>query len=146
MWENLHKIFVFLRYDIENINNSYVIDIMINVLNNDDSNEKMCNMIFQIMPKWKEQLIVNADEEEQRVCYIQLKQYIIKTLELIKNNILVQNFEMAYDIVDMLQGLPVITEINRKKELKQYWKIYVMPFQKKWKVNLFYDWKEILCN
>ena len=130
MWKNLERIFIFLRFDIKNKNNSHVIDIIIKAINNNNSNEEMCKMIFYTMPKWKEQLILKEDERKELIFCMQLKQFIIRALELMKTNILIQEYEMAYDIADMLQGLPEIVIANNKKGLKQYWKIYVKPFQK----------------
>ena len=141
MWKNLERIFIFLRFDIKNKNNSHVIDIIIKAINNNNSNEEMCKMIFYTMPKWKEQLILKEDERKELIFCMQLKQFIIRALELMKTNILIQEYEMAYDIADMLQGLPEIVIANNKKGLKQYWKIYVKPFQKKWKCKVFNECK-----
>lgn len=142
MWKNLQRIFVFLRFDIKNKNNSQVIDILIEVINNNNKNKEMCKMICNIMPKWKEQLIVEEDEGQELIFNIKLKQFIIRALELMKTNILIQEYEIAYDIADMLQGLPEIIIANNKNGLKQYWKIYVKPFQKKWKCKTFNKWKD----
>ena len=51
---------------------------------------------------------------------------------------------MAYDIADMLHVLPEIVIANQKKRLKQYWKIYVKPFHKKWKCNIFNEFKDAI--
>lgn len=141
MWKNLQRIFVFLRFDIKNKNNSQIIDIIINVINNNTNNDEMCKMIFYIMPKWKGQLISEEDELQELIFDMQLKQFIIRALELMKTNILIQQYEIAYDIADMLQGLPEIVIANNKKGLKQYWEIYVKPFQKKWGCTTFNEWK-----
>ncbi len=144
MWKNLQKIYVFLRFDIKDKNNSHVIDIIINVINNNISNEKMCRMIFYIMPKWKRQLMDEEGEGQELIFNIQIKQFIIRALELMKTNILIQEYEIAYDIADMLQGLPEIVIANNKKGLKKYWKIYVKPFQKKWRCKTFNEWKDFV--
>lgn len=141
MWKNLQRIFVFLRFDIKAKHNSYIIDIIIKVINNNISNEEMCKMIFYIMPEWEEQLIVEEGDVQELIFNIQLKQFIIRALELMKTNILIQEYEIAYDIADMLQGLPEIVIANNRKGLKQYWKIYVKPFQKKWNCKTFNEWK-----
>lgn len=142
IWKNLQRIFVFLRFDIKNKNNSNVIDIIIKVINNNNSNEEMCKMIVYIMPKWKGQLIVEENEEQENegqelIFNIQLKQFIIRALEVMKSNLLAQEYEIAYDIADILQALPDIVIANNKKGLKQYWKVYIKPFQKKWKCKTF---------
>lgn len=141
LWKNFQRIFVFLRFDIKDKNNLHVIDIIIKVIDNNIRNEEMCKMIFYIMPKWKGQLIVEDDECKEMIINIQLKLFIIRALELMKTSILKQEYEIAYDIVDMLQGLPEIVIANNKKGLKKYWKIYVNPFQRKWKCKTFNEWK-----
>ena len=56
----------------------------------------------------------------------------------------IQEYKMAYDIADMLHVLPEIVIANQKKRLKQYWKIYVKPFHKKWKCNIFNEFKDAI--
>lgn len=141
MWKNLQRIFVFLRFDIKNENNYEIIDIIIKVINNNNSNNEMCEMILYTMPKWKGQLISEEDGMKELIFDVQLKQFIIRALEVMKTNILIQQYEIAYDIADMLQGLPEIAIANNKKGLRQYWKVYVKPFQKKWKCTIFDEWK-----
>lgn len=80
MWKNFHRIFVFLRFDIKNKNNVHVIDIIIKVINNNIRNEEMCQMIFNVMPKWKGQLVVEDEECQEVLSDIQLKQFTIKAI------------------------------------------------------------------
>ncbi len=101
LWKNFQRIFVFLRFDIKDKNNFHIIDIIIKVINNNISNEEMCKMIFYIMPKWKGQLIVEEGEWQEMILNTQLKQFTIRALELMKTNILNQEYEIAYDIADM---------------------------------------------
>ncbi|MBD5088423.1 MAG: hypothetical protein HDT30_06360 [Clostridiales bacterium] len=143
MWKKLHRIFVLLRFDIKNKNNSHVIDIIIKAIINKSSNQEMFKMIFYIMPSWKSQLIVERDDEQEIICNTKLEQFIIRSLELMKTNISIQKYKMAYDIADTLHVLPEIVIANQKKGLKQYWKIYVKPFQKKWRCNIFDEFKVV---
>ena len=80
MWKNFYRIFVFLRFDIKNKNNVHVIDIIIKVINNNIRNEEMCQMIFNVMPKWKGQLVVEDEECQEVLSDIQLKQFTIKAI------------------------------------------------------------------
>lgn len=143
MWKNLHRIFVLLRFDIKNKNNSHVIDIIIKAINNKSSNQEMCKMIFYIMSNWKSQLIVERYDEQEIICNTKLEQFIIKALELMKINISIQKYEIAYDIADMLHVLPEVVIANQKKSMKQYWKIFVKRFQKKWRCNIFDEFKVV---
>lgn len=140
MWINLQRIFVFIRFDIKDKNNSHVIDIIINAINNNIKNNEMCQMIFHLMPEWKGQLIIEGNELQELIFNSKLKEFTIKALELMKTHITAQEYETAYDLADMLQGLPEIVIGNNKKGLKQYWKNYVKPFQKKWKCDIFNEW------
>ncbi|MBQ3583826.1 MAG: hypothetical protein IJA27_03850 [Lachnospiraceae bacterium] len=141
MWKNLQRIVVFIRFDIKNSNNPYIIEVITEAVKKNIKNEEMCEKIYYIMPKWKKQLMVEDEEGQELLSNKKLKQFIIKALELMKYNILNQEYEIAYDIADMLQGLPENINISSKKDFKQYWKIYVTPFQKKWKCKVFNEWK-----
>lgn len=141
MWKNLQRIFVFIRFDIKDKNNSHVIDIVIKVIDNDMTNDEMCKMIVCLMPKWKGQLILKECDMQEIMLNRQLKEFIIRALEFMKEHLLYQNYGTAYDIADMLHVLPEIVVDNKKKELKLYWKDYVKPFQKKWKCKVFNEWK-----
>lgn len=130
MWKNLQRIFVFIRFDIKDENNSHVIDIIIKVINNNIRNDEMCKMIFYLMPRWKGQLMVEEGELQELIFNSKLKEFTIRALELMKTHIISQKYESAYDLADMLHALPEIVIDNNKKGLKQYWKNYVKPFQK----------------
>lgn len=141
MWKNLQRIFVFIRFDIKDKNNSHVIDTIINVINDNIRNNEMCHMIFYLMPRWKGQLIVEEGELQELIFNSKLKEFTIRALELMKTYIMAQEYELAYELADMLHALPEIVIDKNKKGLKQYWKNYVKPFQKKWKCNIFNEWK-----
>lgn len=136
-WENLERIFINIRFDIRNKDNYQVADTIIKVINNNVSNEEMCKMIFDINPKWKNKLIFGETEEKELNLDREIELFIIRAVELIKDTISTHEYEIAYDVADILQGLYGIIVTNQKKGLKQYWKIYVKPFQKKWNSNVF---------
>ena len=135
-WNNLKRIYVFLRYDIENENNDNVINIIINALSNDLNNEEMCRKLFEIMPKWKNQLKM-YDKQDKLISCKELELYMIEALKFTKQALYENKFVMAYDLMDILQGLPYANEICKKSNLKRYWKIYIKPFQKKWNIEVF---------
>ncbi|MDE6233152.1 MAG: hypothetical protein K2M60_07385 [Lachnospiraceae bacterium] len=88
MWKNLHRIFVFIRFDIKDKKNSHVIDIIINAINSNIRNDEMCKLIYCLMPKWKGQLIVEETELQEMIPNKQIKEFIIRALELMKTHIL----------------------------------------------------------
>ncbi len=87
-------------------------------------------MIFYLMPRWKGQLIVEEGELQELIFNSKLKEFTIRALELMKTYIMAQEYELAYELADMLHALPEIVIDKNKKGLKQYWKNYVKPFQK----------------
>jgi len=133
VWRNLKTIFIFIRFDIKNKKNVQVTDAVIKIIEENCTLEEMCKKILNIMPEWTEQLIIEGNEKKL-ICKKELKIFIIRALELMKISIELQNDKMAYDIADMLHALPDIIIANRKNCLKEYWKIYVKPVQKKWKI------------
>lgn len=141
-WENLERIFVQVRFDIKNQNNLQIADIAIQAINNNLSNSELCEMISCLMPRWKKQFIFGSIEETEIVCSKEIKLFMIKALEFMKNCLSNLQYDIAYDIADILQGLYGILLANSKKSLKQYWKIYIKPFQKKWNSSIFYDFKD----
>ena len=141
-WENLERIFILIRFDIKNKNNTQIADIVIHVINNNLSNSELCEMISGLIPSWKKQLIFLSAEETEVPCSKEIKLFIIKTLEFMKTYLSNLQYDTAYDIADILQGLYGIILANSKKSLKQYWKAYIKPFQKKWNSNIFYNFKD----
>ncbi len=43
---------------------------------------------------------------------------------------------VVYDISDMLQGIPDFKYWNSKKNMHSYWKCYIRPVKRKWKLQL----------
>lgn len=48
MWKNLQRIFVFIRFDVKDNNNLYIIETIIEVINNNIDNNEMCKMEREI--------------------------------------------------------------------------------------------------
>jgi len=141
-WKNLERIFIQLRFDIKNQNNSQIVDIVIRAINNNLSNFELCEMISCLMPTWKKQFIFNSIEQTEITCSKEIKLFMIKALDFMKNCLSNLQYDIAYDIADILQGLYGILLADSKKSLKQYWKIYIKPFQKKWNSDIFYNFKD----
>lgn len=150
-WVNLERIFIFIRFDIRNKDNYQVVDIIIKAIKNNVNNEEMCKMIFKIMPKWRTQLVVKGMEDKEMIIPGKLEIFLIRAVELIKDTISTQEYEIAYDTADILQGLYGIVigmqkrwrRYWQKKKWKQYWQQYLKPFQKKWDYDVFYEFKHI---
>lgn len=141
-WENLERIFILIRFDMKNQNNTQIINIAIQAINNNLNNLELCEIISCLMPSWKKQLIFLSMEETEVSCSKEIKLFMIKALKLMKIYLSNLQYDMAYDIADILQGLYGIILANSKKSLKQYWKTYIKPFQKKWNSDIFSDFKD----
>lgn len=139
-WINFHRIMVFIRFDIYSAYNYEVINIIIDSIKNRSSNDEMCTNVIRIVPMWKNQLLLKGRGED---CEIQEDKEIVKfvvcALENIKDYLINDNYDISYDLLDILQALPDMECYFQKTYLKKYWKIYIKPFEKKWKRSIFED-------
>jgi len=168
LWRNMERIFIFIRFDIKNNKNIQLSDAIIEIIKNNTSLVEMCNIVFHIMPEWKGKLITKNSEETVFNYKKDLELFIIKGVELMKEGFLIHNYDLAYDIADLLHALPgiVIASYKRNLEdcqknqvkhwlrqfrdrnryfgsLKDYWKVYVKSVQKKWDCKMFDEFKSI---
>ncbi len=147
VWENLESVFVFIRFEIKNNKNCQVADlgrimeVIINGIKNHIENEQLCDMLVQIMPEWKGRFRTKTEVKQEVICNEELEQFIVHAVELMKDNLEIQHYDLAYDLADMLHALPNIVLANEKNGLKRYWKIYVIPVQKKWNRKLLKEFK-----
>ena len=136
---NFHRIMVFLRSDIKNKRNNDILYILIQTFDGLINNKEMCDAIVKIMPDWKTQLI----REESENIFIQEKviEFVKKAMEIARDNLSTNEFDIAYDIADILHVLPDIVIQNEKKGLKKYWTVYIERFNKKWQCDVLARFK-----
>lgn len=145
---NFHKVIVIIRYNIHNPENITLINDLKFILKNNYSNEEMINIIN------KRNLLVNENIQFKKgeVFHIEkdylnneeseiAKEFLIYAFNKIEYFINQNMFEMAYDIVDVIHVFPELFIDYNKIKLKKYWKIYIKPFQKKWKDKMFNEVK-----
>ena len=130
---NLHRIMVFIRFDIKNKRNNDILCILIQSFDGLIDNKDMCDAIVRIMPDWKVQLI--REELEDLFIHEKIIEFVKKAMEIARDNLNTNEFDIAYDIADILHVLPDIVIQNDKKGLKKYWKVYIERFNKKWKCD-----------
>lgn len=140
-WENLERIFIWMRFDIENQNNEQITDIIIQSITQNLTNLELYKAISNLMPEWKTRLISNRPDQKDLRCSSEITLFIIKALKFLKISLQTQHYQISYDITDILQGLYGVLLANSKKSLKQYWKIYIKPFQKKHHTTIFQEFK-----
>lgn len=134
---------VFIRFDIKNQNNIKIIEMLIYGIENNLCTTELSAMLIEVMPYMENQLINEKDVEEVFDFEIEkYRNFILIALQAIKENIQLKKYEIAYDIADILHTFPDFVISNNKKEMKKYWKVYVNPFIKKWKCNLFKEMKK----
>jgi len=135
IWRNFKTILVFMRFDIKNDKNAQVAGIIIDVIKNNSTFAQMKKMVTNVMPEWNNQLIAKNSKEKSINNKKEEVLFFIKAMELLKNSFMLHDYEMAYDLADMLHAFPDIVISGQKNSLKNYWRIYVRPVQKKWKLQ-----------
>lgn len=120
--ENIKTTAVYIRFDIKNELNIKLADIIINSLNGTITNNEMCEKICEIRPdiKLDETFLENANIGN-------IKDFLLYSFTLLKDNLLNENFNAAYDIVDMIQGLPEYKYFKNKSNMKRYYKTHIQP-------------------
>lgn len=132
---NFYRIMVFIRFDIKNEENKDIVCILIQAFDGLINNKEMCDAIVKIMPDWKTQL--RYEESEYYFIQKQIIEFAKTALYIMKESLATNAFEIAYDIADLLHVLPDIVLQKKTNQWKSYWKMYVEPFNKKWKCNAF---------
>lgn len=76
---------------------------------------------------------------------LEAEQFILYSLDLLLEAIQKEEFLMVYDISDMLQGMPNVEYWQLKKNMRYYWRDYVIPVEKRWQIEGFYKYKPTNC-
>lgn len=140
-WKNLERVFVFVRFEIKNDKNCLIADAIIVGIKNHVTNEELCDMLIEAMPEWKGRFHKETGVKQEVLYNEELEQFIVRAVELMKDNLEIQRYDLAYDLADMLHALPGIILANKKNGLKSYWKIYVKSVQKRWNCELLEEFK-----
>ncbi|MBQ3691828.1 MAG: hypothetical protein II931_00675 [Clostridia bacterium] len=115
MWKILkERQFIFV-FDIKNELNIKLADIIINLLNGKITYNEMCEKICEIRPdiKLDETFLKNENIGN-------IKDFLLYSFALLKDNLLSENFNAVYDIADMIQGLPEFKHLKNKSKMKRY--------------------------
>lgn len=131
--ENMHRILVYVRSDIYNNENTELVKILGLCINDNMSNEEMVKIIIDMYPVLMQQLILQNDE----ICRLsaEAKDYVLCVLQIISNALEEKDYELAYDMVDVLHVFPHVVISNEKRQIKSYWKVYVKPIIKRVKIK-----------
>lgn len=128
-WENVYRVLVFIRNDIYNNNNSGLIKMLIDCIGDESLNSEMATVLINNSLMERNQLILQ-DGEAYKVKK-EAKEFVLRVLCMIHKELDEKKYDCAYDMVDMLHVFPQVIIANDKRQIRQYWKIYVKPIMKK---------------
>lgn len=63
-WENMERIFIQMRFDIENPNNEQIADSIIQSITQNSTNLELYKSISTLMPEWKTNLISSSPNQK----------------------------------------------------------------------------------
>lgn len=66
--------------------------------------------------------------------YWKIEGFICESLDILLKAIENREIELIYDISDMLQGIPDVEYWKTAKNMRDYWRDYVKPIKRKWKL------------
>lgn len=132
---NFQIVMVFMRSDIKNAENKYILEILIRAFDGKLNNQEMCEALAIRRPDWKTQL--KYGENTYRLISEKMTGFVRRALGMMEAYLVTNAYDAAYDIADLLHVLPDVVGQENEKQLKRYWKVYVRPFEKKWNCNVF---------
>lgn len=136
---DLSFILVLIRSDITNPNNVIVLDLIISLLKDESKlieNNQLRKTLYpltQLSEKWE---FVKHENYYVRTLIFKdltVQKEVLKNLTDLKLLLQSEKFEQAYDLVDALHDLPTMIADNKGVIPKNYWKLYIQPYCKKWK-------------
>ena len=139
MLTNFYIIMVYIRFDIKNKENKDIIYLLNQAVDGLINNKEMCEAIIRIMPDWKEQL--KDEGSEYHFIHEKIIEFVKVAMYIMEDRLTMNEYDIAYDIADMLHVLPEIIIQNKKRRLKRYWQVYVENFHKKWNCDDFTKFK-----
>ncbi len=81
-----------------------------------------------------ESYILDSSPLDNNKVHWKIERFICKSLELLLKAIENREIDLIYDISDMLQGIPDIDCWETAKNMRDYWRDYVRPVKRKWKL------------
>ena len=134
---NLERIFIYIRSDLKRSENRQIIILVLNVIENlQCSNEELCLCMNSYMELYNTTMTSDVHNEElsERFVFRQfLKETLYYLLILIDN----KEYEKIYDVIDILHVVPNVVSVNKKTSKKDFYKIYIKKFSKKWNDKFF---------
>ena len=135
---NLEKIFIYVRYDLERIENKNIILCVINVINEFEcNNDELYKQIKKLSLELSKCIILSHENEIKIVNRMVYGQFLIDSLDFFLKLLNDNEYEKAYDVIDILHAVPNVIIINEKKSKRLFYKTYIKKFSRKWKEHYF---------
>lgn len=138
---DLSAVFVLLRYNIADPDNSSIVSRVISVLSNDsaDFKDNQIRVALASTPLHKEgwefiyhnNLYVKSRLLKDKTIY----SIFIKVCTELKIAFDRKELDKAYDLLDGIHCLPEIIFDNQMHITKSYWKTHIYPYRKKWNLT-----------
>lgn len=125
----MHRILVYIRSDIYNNENIELVRNLSLCIDENMTNDEMVKQIINISPALKHQLILRNDEIFR--LNAEANDYVLNSLQIILNELQEKDYDLAYDMVDVLHVFPHVVIANDKRQIKSYWKFFVKPIIKR---------------
>lgn len=77
---------------------------------------------------------IHSDNESDNK-YQEFEEFLSASLDILLNAVAQRQDDLVYDLSDMLQGMPDLKYWHSSKNMSFYWKDYVEPVKKKWKLR-----------
>ena len=118
--ENLKRIMILLRSDIRNRRGRELVHLFRQAFQSQMSNGELCGEMMEMMPEWCSWLSCGETPARDEV-WVQeeLAAFISQALEVMEETLHADEFEMAYDLADMLHVVPDVIVKNDKMSMKK---------------------------
>ena len=133
---NLTIIMVYMRNDISNKENIIITSILLDAFCDNINNDQMCDNIALTNVPWNSQLKRDIDNCSES-CNEYYKHFIVETLLFFKDLLFSKQYKVAYQMADILHVLPDVILDNEKKSKKDFWKTFIIPFEKNNDISFF---------
>ncbi len=141
---NIEIIFVYIRSDINKESNKEMSSLIIRALETSMSNSIFC----QNVEKFDTFVYGQLDKNDSNSVILTGKEsdcnILIKMIQYFQDLLVAAKYELAYELADIIHAFPNIIMNDCKKSGKQFWKIYLLPFRKKYNNNFFDDFKSAI--
>lgn len=96
--------------------------------------ENLSQMLKKNTPQIVMKLALSEEMNSSEIEYPVIEQFLFDCFEYLLEAIARKEMALVYDLSDMMQGIPDLEYWSVSKDMRSYWKVYVVPVKKKWKL------------